>query len=260
MNRFVIPAFATVCGAAILALAGGASSAAPVPKDAGKNDPTPDLKAVFDTVSKTVKDEKWPAEADEKILRGTVQQVFERALKAADQKGRKLPVDFGTLTKATVAKEIKDKSLDGGFVIAGDVRVPKIRDSVIFASGKVQVTNARNCVIIGQNVRCDVVDNCVIIAGDYVRLTQARRQDGEDGSVLIAGQWIRTARMDGTICHVVRPGGLPAPDEKLDDIMVYPPIRTNGAKNVIFLNEGTATRANTLQNCTYLPQKTPIAK
>jgi hypothetical protein len=257
--RFLSAMAFAVSGAIFLTLAGGLS-AAPVPKDAGKNNPTPDLKVFFDTVNKAVKDEKWPAEADEKILRGTTQSIFERALKAADQKERKLPVDFAMLTKSDVAKEYKATSLTGGFVVAGDVRVPRIKDSVIFASGKVQFTNAKNCVIVGWNVRGNAVDNCVIVAGDYNRLAYAQRQPGDEASVLIAGQWIRAARMDGAICHVIRPSGLPMPDEKPGDNVLHPPVRTNYAKNVIFLHERYETGANTALDCTYLPQKNPIAK
>ncbi len=257
MSRLVIGGFAAV----LLAIVGGASSAAPVPKDAGKSDPTPELKVVFDTVGKAVKDEKWPAEVDEKKLRDTARIVFDRTLKAAEQKERKLPADFDKLTKADVAKEYKAATLTGGFVVAGDVRIASAKDSAIFASGDVQITHARNCVIVAQNVRCTVVEDCTVIAGEYIRLNGADKLKDKERCVLVAGQWIRTTTMDGTVCHVLRPGILPSPDEgKFNGNQPHPAIRTNGAKGVIFLNAKEETGANGPQDCTYLPQKNPIAK
>lgn len=246
---------------ALLALAGGAGLAAPVPKDAGKGDPTPDLKATFDTIAKAVKDEKWPAEADEKKLKGSVQQLFERMLKAAEQKERKLPVDFANLKKCDPVKEFKETSIDGAFVIAENVRVTSARNSVIFASGDVQITGATNCIIIAQNLRCTVLTDGLAVAGEYIRLNGADKSPTGDGCVLVAGQWIRTTTMDGTICHVLRPSGLPSPDEgRFAGNRPQPAIRTNGAKGVIYLNDRDDTSANGPKDCTYLPQKTPIAK
>src|SRR5262245_47728594 len=116
--RFLSSLFVAVCAAGVVTFAGGAN-AEPVSKGAGQNNATPDLKAFFDTVGKAVKDEKWPAEADEKLLRGTAQTIFDRTLKAAEEKERKLPVDFSKLTKADVVREYKQASLDGKFLIAG---------------------------------------------------------------------------------------------------------------------------------------------
>jgi hypothetical protein len=245
--------------AAVL-LAGGTGAAAPVPKDA-KTNPTPELKSVFDTVGKAVDDGKWPAEADEKKLKDTARAVFDRMLKAADQKPRELPVAFDKLTKADVVKGYKETVLTGGFVIAGDVRVTSATDSVIFARGNVQITSATNCVVVAQNVRCTSATNCTVIAGDFIRMTCVDQPKRGDGSVLVAGQWIRTTGMDGTVCHVLRPGGQPAPDEvnwRLNG--PHPAIRTNQADGVIFLNDQDQTSANGPKGCTYLPQKNPIAK
>jgi hypothetical protein len=263
MKRFVPGGFVVV--AVLLALVGGAGSAAPIPKDATKVEPTPDLKAFFDTVGKAVKNEKWPAEADEKKLKDTAQVVFERVLKAAEQKERKLPVDFEKPTKADVVKEYNETVLNKGFVISSDVRVTAAWDSVIFASGNVQITTARNCVIVAQNVRCTSADNCVVIAGEFIRLTSAQTRDGSAPSVLVAGQWIRTTGMNGTICHVIRPSGQPDPDEAKragngNGNGPHPAIHTNGADQVIFLNAFDESRANNPKDCTYLPQKYPIAK
>jgi hypothetical protein len=252
--RFLSAVLAAI-GAGVLA------TAAPVPKGAGQTNPTPDVKVALDTVGKAVKDEKWPAEAEEKLLRDTARVIFERATKAAEQKDRKLPVDFANLTKLDVTGDYKGKSLDGNFLIAKDVRVTGARNSVIFASGDVQITSAQNCVVVAQNVRCTGVDNCVVVAGDYIRLTVARRRDGADGSVLIAGQWLRATVLDGAVCHVIRPGGLPSPDEgKFAGNQPHPAISTNGAKNVIYLNDRAETRGGDPDQQTYIPQMTPIAK
>jgi hypothetical protein len=67
--------------------------------------------------------------------------------------------------------------------------------------------------------------------------------------------------MFASICHVIRPGGQPAPDEaKGAGNQPQPAIRTNQADGVIFLNEQDQTGANGPKNCTYLPQKTPLVK
>jgi hypothetical protein len=236
------------------------TTAAPVPKDAGKADPIPDLKSFFDAVGKAVEAEKWPAEMDEKMLRDTARVIFERAAKAAEQKDRKLPVDFEKLTKVDMAKEYRQALLESSFVITGDVRVTIAQNSVIFATGDVQITGAVNCIIVAKNVRCTVVDNCVVVAGEYISVTGAnpRQKDGP-GSVLVAGQWIRATVLDSTICHVIRPGKLPPPDDKRMN-MEQSAIQTNGAKGVIYLNDRTDTRGGNPDQQTYSPPKNPIAK
>ncbi len=249
MNRFTMCGF-VAAGAVLVALAGSVGAAAPVPKDAGKVEPVPDLKALFDAATKAVKDEKWPAEADEKKLRDTVQKVFDRTMKAAEQKDRKLPVDLEKLSKADVVKEYKQASVSEVFVIAGDVRLTTAKNSVIFASGDVQITHAVNCVVIAQNFRCTVFVDGFAIAGEYIRLNGADKSKGGDGCVLVAGQWIRTTSMDGTVCHVLRPGILPPPDEgKFGGNRPQPAIRTNGASGVIFLNDREDTGANRPKDC-----------
>lgn len=253
--RFSIAAVAVTLAVAI------PISAAPVPKWASKNDPTPDLKRVFEAVGKAVKDEKWPSEADEKLLRVTVQTIFDRMLKAAEQKERKLPIEFDKLKKLNVIGEFKNNNLDGHILIAGDARVTDARNSVVFASGNVQITGANNCVIVAQNVRCTAVENCVVVARDFIRLTSALRPNGGDGSVLIAGQWIRATGLDGTICHVIRPSGAPSPDEvRLAGNMPNAAIHTNGAKEVIYLNNRDDTRGSKPNQQTYSPPRNPIAK
>jgi hypothetical protein len=260
MKRFVLGGSVAAGVAVLLALTGGSGVAAPVPKGASKVEPTLDLKTFLDTTGQAVKGEKWPAEADEKKLNDTARAVFEQMLKAAERKERKLPVEFEKLTRADVVKEYKTVTLTSGYVIAGDVRVTDARDSVIFAGGNVQITAAKNCVIVAQNVRCTTLDNCVVIAGAYIRINSAEPRNGSDPSVLVAGQWIRATGLSGTICHVMRPGGLPAPDEPRPGTGPHPAVRTNGAENVIFLNDQADARASRPKDCTYLPQTTPIAK
>jgi hypothetical protein len=258
MKPFAIGAFTVACVALLLA---GAGRAAPVPKDAGKVEPTPDLKAFFDAIGTAVKAEKWPAEADEKKLRDTARVVFERALKAAEHKERKLPVDFEKLTKADVAAEYKQVQLNGGFVIAGDVQITSAKDSVIFASGDVQLTTASNCVIVARNVRCTSANNCTVVAGEYIRATGTDQRKGGEVSVLVAGQWIRVTVMNGSVCHVLRPGVLPAPDEaKLLLNGPHPAIRVTVATNVTYLNAQDETTATRATDCTNLLPKAPIAK
>jgi len=258
MKRLLADFFAA-CGAILVTTAGG--TAAPVPKDAGKTNPTPDLKAFFTAVGKAVENEKWPAEADEKQLRDTARVIFERAVKAAEQKERKLPVDFEKLTKVDVVGEHKADSLEGNFLIAKNVQVRIAKNSVIFAGGDVQITTAQNCVIVAQNVRCTGVENCAVVAGEFFRVTSAHRPNDADGSVVVAGQWIRATGLDGTICHVLRPGSAASPEDlKFRLPGPYPAIRTTVADNVIFLNAMEDTGANGPKNCTYLPQNAPIAK
>lgn len=255
MNRFVL------CGlvVALLALAAGAGTAAPVPKEGAPGDSAPDLKTFFTAVGKVVKDERWPPEEDEKKLRDTVRTVFDRALQAADQKGRKLPVEFNLLTRLDVVGEFKADTVEGEFVIADAVRVTTAKNSVILASGAVHITGAANCVIVGRNVKSTSTNNCVVIAGGYIRLFSDRRGDGER-SVLIAGQWIRATSLEGTICHVLRPGGRQPPDEvKFAGNRPQPAIQTGSADEAIFLNAWDAVSAFDPKKHPYLPQKNPIA-
>ena len=247
-----------VVGALLAALASGAGSAAPIPKGAGENT-TPDLKVFFATVGKAVEGEKWPAEADEKKLRDTARTIFERATKAADQKDRKLPVDFDKLTKAGVVKEFQEGKVEGAFVIAGDVKLTAARDSVIFASGNVQVTRSTNCVIVARNLRANAIDGCFVVAGDYIRGTGADRRDGE-GSVLVAGRLIRVTGARGAICHVIRPEfGQQFPEDKVPD-PAAPPIRLTTANAVTILNAPNHWKTTNNKNSAAVAPKTPIAK
>jgi hypothetical protein len=268
MTRCVVCGFVAVC-AMFVALGTPRTTAAPVPKGAGTGEATPDLKLFFDTADKAVKAEKWPGADDEKIMRWTPEKVFARALKAAEQKQRKLPVDFAKLKKLDVSKECKNANLESAFVIAGVVRGRSVKDSVIFATGDVEILDATNCVIVAPNVSCGRFQNCTVVAGECIRANSARpRKQGEAGSVLVAGQWIRARELDDAICHVLRPGNLPDPDEAMFKLNQnkYPAICTNAVKNVIFLNAMEDIGANELtvavppQNCTYAPPKNPIAK
>lgn len=256
MNRLVLATFVTCA----MALAGGTGAAAPVPKETGKTDPTPDLKPFFAVVGKAVETGKWPAEADEKQLRETARAIFERATTAAGQKDRKLPVEFKDLDKSDVAKELKGAKVERAFVIAGEVQLGVAKDSVIFASGNVQVTRATNCVIVAKSLRATDADNCVVVAGDYIRASGADRKNREDGSVLIAGRLIRVTGARGAICHVTHPAlGQQFPDEKPGD-PAAPPIRLTTANAVTVLNAAEHWKAATNKNSTAVVPKTPIVK
>jgi hypothetical protein len=244
------------------ALAASASSAAPIPKDAGTGDATPELKPFFDAVGKAVEAERWPAETDEQLFRGTARGIFMRATKAAEQKDRKLPVEFEKLTKADVVKEYQKDRLDNGFVIAGDVKVRFASDSVIFASGKAEVTHAGNCIIIAKNVKCAGATDCLVVAGEYANVTvvQTNVKDGYT-SVVVAGQWIRSVILNDAICHVIRPGKLPPPEfTPTPTNTPYPAIKNNRARNVVYLNERADTSGKDADQQTYAPPKNPIAK
>lgn len=255
MNRFVF-------GWLAILFAGGAGLAAPVPKGAGTGEAVPDLKAFFDAADTAVKSEKWPAEADEKALRWTAEKVLARTLKAAEQKERALPVELDKLTKLPVGGEYKGK-LDNQYLVVGTAQVTVAQNSVIFASGHVRITTARNCVIVAPTVHVTGFDNCAIVAGDYFRFTTARHKKDANRSVVVAGQWVRGTTMVGTICHVLRPGQQPAPDDKPAGGGPQPAVSSSTAKDVVYLNEPTDTRGTTDANQPSIhvqPPKTPIAK
>jgi hypothetical protein len=248
---------ALVGSALVMVLAGNSAPAAPIPKGAGTGEVTPDLKVFFETADKAVKAEKWPAEDDEKVLRWTAEKVFARVLKAAEQKDRKLPVEFDKLAKLPVAANYMGK-LDNQYLVTGTAKITIAQNSVIFASGHVQITTARHCVIVAPSVKVTGFDNCVIIAGDHFRATSARQRPDAERSVVVAGQWIRISTLTGTVCHVLRPGKEPAPDEKVAG--PQPAITANTTKDAIFLNDRGDTRGTDPEKQLYLAPKTPIAK
>src|SRR6266545_1229157 len=132
MIRFAI-AGCVLCAAL---LAGRVSTAAPMPKD--KIDDTPDLKVFFAAVGKAVKAEKWPAEADEKKLTDATQAIFDRTLKAAELKARRLPAAAGQLKKVgPLSQPYKTNALIDTFLIGSDVEINGAQGCVIFASGDV---------------------------------------------------------------------------------------------------------------------------
>lgn len=250
-------------GTLAAALAVGLGSAAPVPKDASKPDPTPDLKAAFDTAARAVKAEKWPGEDDERLLKNTARVVFERALKAAGQKPRALPVDYEKLTKLNVTGEYAGNPLNNNVLIAGTVARGSARDSVIFASGHVQLTIVENCVIVAPSVRVSTAYNCVIVSGENLKLLSARRRpNGGEGSVLVAGKWIRASTLDGAVCHVIAPGTDPSPDDPKGAVAgaKFVAIQATRGEGSIFLNEPAATKFTLTKEATHLPPKFPLAK
>lgn len=250
-----------VAVAAAGALVGGSAPAAPVPKGAGNGEATPELKLVFEAVGRAVAAEKWPVEDDEKILRWTVEKVFARTLKAAAQPARKLPAEFDKLAKLPVGSDYKGK-LDGQVLVTQNAKISIAQNSVVFASGHVQITTARNCVVVAPSARVTGFDNCVIVAGEYLRFSSARHKKDADRSVVVAGQWVRGTTMTGTICHVLRPGKLPAPDDKAAPNEQQPAVRVSTAKDVIYVNEAADTRstAGDGTSTNVAPPQIPIAK
>jgi hypothetical protein len=231
---------------------------APVPKNASK--PIPDLKLFIEGVGKTAEAGVWPAATEEKKLRETVQALFKGCVEAAGQKDRRLPLDIERLTSSAVVKEHKGEKLEGKILIAEDVRLTVAKNSTIYASGNVQITFVSNCVIVANRVRCNTFENSFVVAGEYIRLTGDRPPEKSNrGSVLLAGRWIRATTLDGTVCHVVRPGIQPPPDERPTEL-AQPAISTNSAKNVVYLNDRAETLGGSPNEQTYLPPKAPIAK
>ncbi len=250
-------------GTLLAALAVGLGTAAPVPKDASRPDPTPDLKVAFDAAARAVKAEKWPAEDDERILKNTARVVFERALKAADQKPRAMPVDYATLTKMNVVGEYAGNPLNNNFLIAGTVARTSAKNSVIFASGNVQLGIAENCIVVAPSIRASTTYNCVFIAGDHLRvLSSRRRPNGGEGSVLVAGKWIRASTLDGAVCHVIAPGTDPAPDDPKGAAagVKYTAIQTTRADSVTVLNAQAVLKSTTTKDATFIEAKFPLAK
>lgn len=263
MTRFVTCGFVAVCAALVALASAPRTSAAPVPKDAGKNDPTPDLKTVFDVVERAVKDKKWPKEDDEKILRGTAQVIFERMLIAAERKGRGLPVAFKDLKKHGPVAEFTDKKIDpdDGFIIARTVEMRSVHDAVIFASEKVDLTSVTNCIIFAPHVHCVAAENCLIVAGDDVEVTSLWRPLDSEASVVLAGKSINATAMDGTVCHVLHPVKAARPDPLDPDGEARSgAITANTARGATFLNPMTDVTAPEAKDCKYITLKNPIAK
>ena len=251
---------ALLLAASLAAALAGRASAAPVPKEAARPDAAPDLRPLFAAVGKSVESGKPPAAADAKLLRETVGAVFARATAAAGQVGRKLPVDFDSVAQPDVAKELKGAKVAGAFVVAGEVRLDAAKDSVIFATGNVQVTRATNCLIVARSVRANTLDDCLVVAGDSVRAVGADRRSREEGSVLVAGRLVRVTAARGAVVHVIRPApGQLFPGEAAADPSA-PPIRLTKANAVTVLNAAEHWRAAESKNSASAAPKTPIAR
>ena len=234
------------------------AGAAPVPKDAPNPDAPADLKGLHALIAKAVEAEKWPAAEDEKKIRNTLQQLLDRVVKVGELKERKLPVDFAAVEKADVAKEVK-QSVRNAFVLAGDVQGTTATGSIILASGDVKFTAIRNCIVVGKNVRFTGVENSLVVAGEFLRGTAADQAGNEtNGSILVAGEWLRLTGANKTVCHVLRPGMNPSPEDR--GAAPSPAIRMTVAENVLFLNAAEDVQLNGNKNNTMLAPKTPIAK
>lgn len=267
MTRFALAALAAALGAL-------APAAAPVPKGAEANGAAPDLKLALDAAARAVKANKWPGADDEKLLLATARQVFDLAHKAADLKPRPLPADAAKLAKLDVTEHhepkagaagVAGRTLDGRFLVCGAAKGGPVKNSVVFASGDVQFTTATNSVIVGKNVRLTSATNCAVIAGEYLRLSSARKGPDGEGSVLVAGQWLRGSTLTGAVCHVVRPTGLPIPDDAV--LAGAPPgrspaVRAGSAPGTAFLNDpaDVSVTAKARADTKFLPPKAPIAK
>jgi hypothetical protein len=273
MTRFAL----TAALVAALGALGSAGSAAPVPKGAEQRSAAPDIQRTLDAVARAVKAQKWPDAEEEKQLLAFAQQVLNNVHKAADLKERALPADATKLAKLDVLERYEPqagagaaglaavRALDGKFLLCGSAKGSIVRNSVVFASGDVQFTTATNCVIVGKNVRLTSATNCTVIAAEYLRLSSARKI-GDEGSVLVAGRWLRGLSIPGSLCHVVKPTGEPMPDDPLNPLGApagrAPAIRTSSANGALILNDAAevALTSKVGTGPTYVTPKTPIAK
>lgn len=233
-------------------------AAAPIPAQALKDQPV-ELKKVQDILDKAVKAGKWPGAADEIKLKDAIQKCMERTLRAVEMEERKLPADWTKLEKTDVAAEHLEGGVMGRTVIAGDVQGTSASNSIILATGDVKFTVLSNCIVIGKNVRFTGARGSLVVADELIRGTSARDQpNGKDGSILIAGQWIRMTGASGAVCHVIRPGVNPSPEDK--GVGPFTAIRMTSAERVLFLNEPDHIQLNRNRDNTMKPAKPAIAK
>ncbi|MBM3981613.1 MAG: hypothetical protein FJ304_15310 [Planctomycetes bacterium] len=164
------------------------------------------------------------------------------------------------MTKLDVTAEHKGKPLSDNVLITGTTARTDVKNSIIFASGHVLVSNVENSVIVAPSVRATVVTNSVIVAGDYLRLVNARRADG-GRTVLVAGQWLRATTLGDAVCHVIRPGPGPSPDEAKSrprDVP-YTAIKASIIGGGVILNDRAAAQG-TIKDTTFVAPKVPLAK
>jgi hypothetical protein len=270
MTRFALTA-------ALAAALGALAPAAPVPKGAEQRNTAPDINRTLEAVARAVRAQKWPDAEEEKQLLAFAQQVLNNAHKAADLKERALPADATKLAKLDVLERYEPqagagaaglaavRALDGKFLLCGSAKGSIVRNSVVFASGDVQFTTATNCVIVGKNVRLTSATNCTVIAAEYLRLSSARKI-GDEGSVLVAGRWLRGLSIPGSLCHVVKPTGEPMPDDPPGGLGApagrVPAIRTSSANGALILNDAAEVVLTSKVGTgpTYVTPKTVIAK
>src|SRR5262245_975071 len=244
---------------AFVTLVGTPGRGAPALKERTGSDGGPDLTALHALIRKIVENGKELGDKNEQQTTQTIRTLLHRVTQAASVPERDLPVKFDGLKKYDVAKEFEQASVQLGLVVGGDVRGTRAADSIVLAAGEVQFTSVDNCVIVGKTVRFTGARNCLIIAEEFVRGTGVGGGKGEpDGSVIVSGRWIRLTRAQDAICHVLRPGNDPAPDDRKG--LGYPPIRMTGAENVRFLNKPADVGTTGRKDCQCVELKSPLAK
>jgi hypothetical protein len=230
-------------------------TAAPALKGEAKSDTlSPDR--LVELAARAVRDGKLPA-ADEQKVRDSVRNLLQRVTKAADADNATLAVEFNRLERPSVERSFEKVRVANAFVVAGDVRGTAATDSVIVASGEIKFTSVTNCVLVGKTVRFTGARNCVVVATEFIRGTGVDLGKDDAGrSVLVSGQWIRLTSAAGAICHVLRPGTDPAPDDPRG--MPSPAIRMTSARDVVFLNLATDVRTTSQKNCRHVELNSPL--
>jgi hypothetical protein len=240
----------TLVVAALLGLA------APPPK--AKAEEVVDLGALHTLIRKAAGSTEPISDADAEKLESTVKLLLERAVKAADLPARKLPVLFKELNRAPAAVKIDETQVAKQFLVAKEVRITSATNSVIVASGNVRFTRLQNCVVIAKNVQATGIEDSIVIAEELVRMTTARRQQGQEGSLLLGGKWVHGTGASGAICYVLHPGTESPPDRPRE--ANSPAVRFNTAADLVILNREDQWKANGPVNCRTIDLKSQIAK
>jgi hypothetical protein len=243
---------------AILVVARAAFAAPALKKPDPKDQSVANLTALHALIENAIKDGKWPSDADERRALDAVRILHNSTHKQIELTPEKLPVEVAQTEKADIAKEFKKGNCERLFVLAGDVQGTAARNSIIFAAGQVKFTVIENCIVVGEAVQFTTMKNSIIIASKYVRGTGIIKSDHPKAkAVIVSGQWLRVTSASGAICHILRPGSDPAPD---DPKGLANPIRMTGAREVCFLNRPEDVKTTSSTDCRFIELKAPLAK
>jgi hypothetical protein len=226
-----------------------------------KTNPEPtvaDLSSARSILKKAADSGSWPSAEDETSVLKTIQLLSDLMCKAADVPTRKSPVTRDDLERLSVTNRFDQNECKKSIVIAKDGRITAASDSIILATGDVQITSIKNCIVFAKNVRITGISNGVVVAEDFLRATGADKLADGSGSLLVGGRWVQLTGAEGAICHVVKPGTDPPPDRNWEKSS--PAVRMTSAKNIIILNAAEHWKATSESNCKTIELKTPITK